>query len=85
MDKSSCRYEISKFDQHWDREFSNTSAMIYLGVDTGALTIVNPYNLNDGTESKSYISILAGAGVDEERSLTAGEYDKKKTPSYRRL
>ena len=85
MDKSSCRYEISKFDQQWDRDFSNTSAMIYLGVDTGALTIVNPYNLNDGTISKSYINILAGAGVNEERSLTAVEYDKKKTPSYRRL
>ena len=85
MDNSSCRYEIEKFDQSWDRDFSNTSAMIYLGVDEGALTQVNPFNLNDGTESKNYINILAGAGVDEERSLTAVEYDKTKTPAYRRL
>lgn len=82
---SSCRHEIDKFDQHWEMEFSNRSAMIYLGVDYGELTIPNPYNLADGTTLNSYIDLLAGAHVDEERSLTAVEYDKKKSPAYQRL
>ena len=82
---SSCRHEIDKFDQHWEIEFSNRSAMIYLGVDYGELTITNPYNLSDGTTLNSYIDLLAGAHVDEERSLTAVEYDKKKSPAYQRL
>ena len=46
---SSCRYEITKFDQHWEQELSFTSGMVYLGVDYGQLTIANPYNLADGT------------------------------------
>lgn len=82
---SSCRHEIDKFDQHWEMEFSNRSAMIYLGVDYGQLTITNPYNLADGTTLNSYIDLLAGAHVDEERSLVAVEYDKSKSPAYRRL
>lgn len=82
---SSCRHEIDKFDQHWEIEFSNRSAMIYLGVDYGQLTITNPYNLSDGTTLNSYIDLLAGAHVDEERSLVAVEYDKSKSPAYRRL
>ena len=82
---SSCRYEITKFDQSWEQELSFTSGMVYLGVDYGQLTISNPYNLADGTTLNSYIDILAGATESEERSLTAVEYDKKKAPAYRRL
>ena len=82
---SSCRYEITKFDQHWEQELSFTSGMVYLGVDYGQLTIANPYNLADGTTLNSYIDIIAGATESEERSLTALEYDKKKAPAYRRL
>lgn len=82
---SSCRYEITKFDQHWEQELSFTSGMVYLGVDYGQLTIANPYNLADGTTLNSYIDIIAGATESEERSLTAVEYDKKKAPAYRRL
>ena len=82
---SSCRHEIDKFDQHWEMEFSNRSAMIYLGVDYGQLTITNPYNLSDGTTLNSYIDLLAGAHVDEERTLVAVEYNKSKSPAYRRL
>ena len=82
---SSCRYEITKFDQSWEQELSFTSGMVYLGVDYGQLTIANPYNLADGTTLNSYIDILAGACETEERSLTAVEYTKTKAPAYRRL
>ena len=82
---ASCRHEIDKFDQHWEMEFSNRSAMIYLGVDYGELTISNPYNLSDGTTLNSYIDILASTSKDEERSLTAVEYKKSKAPAYHRL
>lgn len=82
---SSCRYEITKFDQHWEQELSFTSGMVYLGVDYGQLTISNPYNLADGTTLNSYIDIIAGATESEERSLTAVEYTKTKAPAYRRL
>ena len=80
---SSCRYHVEKFDKHWNMDLSDKSAMIYLGVDYGTLTIPNPFSLSDGTQLAGYIDLLAGASKDEKRSLTALEYDKTKEPRYR--
>ena len=84
---SSCRYEIKNFDQSWDMELSSTSAMVYLGVDYGQLTIPNPWHLTDGTTLNSYIDMLCGAAESEERSLPAVEYNYSggKAAAYRRL
>lgn len=79
---SSCRHHIKNFDKQWNIDLSPNSAMIYLGVDYGELTIPNPYNLADGTQLVGYIDLLAGASESEKRSLTALEYNKSKEPRY---
>ena len=80
---TSCRLHIDRFDKQWNMDFSHNSAMIYLGVDYGELTVANPYNLADGTQLAGYIDLLAGASSTEKRSLTALEYNKSKEPRYR--
>ena len=81
---SSCRHEIKYFDQHWDMVFSSNSAMVYLGVDNGEITVANPFYLNDGTQMAGYIDLLATSSENEKRSLNALEYDITKAPYYRK-
>ncbi len=82
---ATCRYDIETYDLNWEQVMSPNSAMVYLGVDIGDITMSNPFYLSNGMSHTAYIDILASASETETRTLSALEFKSPSAQYYKKL